>query len=237
MSFSEQLTKLVQATTGPSPWFWETFPEVRGLGGRRYRWRFHGHREGLRGVVTLHGDGEPERARLALNPNCRPFLLDDSRLGVWCPEGGLIRFSCFTPDRMQAFGFDEISGWFANSRERMYAATVPMAEFFIGTELNAGVYELAVPEPFRAIDELLLPTSYRCQSKNDPAFAILVVYAQGGLLEMLPQRWITHVNYDVTSHWITRVTRDPDTHLILGELARVGVFELRENGMDFGRWL
>src|SRR5512135_3602131 len=74
MSPSEELTKLVQSTTGPSPLYWETFPELRGFGGRRYRWRFHGHQEGLRGVVTLAGDGERGRARLALNPKCRPFL-------------------------------------------------------------------------------------------------------------------------------------------------------------------
>ena len=55
MSLPEQLTKLVQSTTGPSPWFWETFPEARGGGVRRYRWRFHDQEEGLNYLVTLHG--------------------------------------------------------------------------------------------------------------------------------------------------------------------------------------
>jgi hypothetical protein len=237
MALPEQLTKLVQATTGPSPWFWETFPEVRGGLGRRYRWYFHGHDDALRFAVSLHSNHEPDRPRLALNTNCRPFLIQENRLGVWCPEGRRLRFACFEPERMQSFPLDEIAGWFAASSERLYAATSPSAEFFISTELPAGICELDVPEPFRSVDELLVPIGYPSVEKNDPAFAIFVVYPHAGLLEVLPQNWITHVNYDVTSHWITRATRDPESHLILGELSRVGVFELRENGRDLGRWL
>jgi hypothetical protein len=45
------------------------------------------------------------------------------------------------------------------------------------------------------------------------------------------------VNYDVANHWITRAARDPETHRIAGELLRVGVFELADNGRDFSRWL
>jgi len=237
MSFPEQLTKLVQSTIGPSPWFWETFPELRGGLGRRYRWRFHDHDDGLRFAVTLHSDSEPERPRLALNRNCRPFLLGENRLGIWYPEGRQLRLCCFEADRMQPFTASEIAGWFTTSTEPMYAAESPFADVVLSTEFPAGVYEIDVPPPFRTVDELLAPVRYPSRDKNDPAFAIFVIYLKAGLLEVLPQNWITHVNYDVTSHWITRATRDPETHLIVGELARVGVFELRENGRDFARWL
>jgi hypothetical protein len=237
MSLPEQLTKLVQSSTGPSPWFWETFPEARGGGARRYRWHFHGQEEGLNLLVTLHGEGEPDKPRLALNTHCRPFVIDEGRLGVWCPEGRELRFVCFELDRMQAFGFEEIAGWFAGSSERMYAATAPVAEFYASTEVLAGIQPIVVPECFRGVDELLTPASYPSAGKDDPAFAIFVVYPQAGLLEALPQNWITRVNYDTANHWITRVARDPETHRIVGELSRVGVFELAENGRDFGRWL
>jgi hypothetical protein len=237
MAQPEQLTKLVQATTGPSPWFWETFPEARGGGPRRYRWRYHGQEEGLNSLVTLHGEGEPDKPRLALNALCRPFPIDEGWMGVWCPEGRELRFACFELDRMQAFGFEEIVGWFSGSSERIYAATAPVAEFFVSTEAGAGVHPLTVPESFRAVDELLAPASYPSAEKDDPALAIFVVYPQAGLLEVLPQNWITRVNYDVATHWITRAARDPETHRIVGELSRVGVFELAENGRDFGRWL
>jgi hypothetical protein len=75
VSLPEQLNKLVQSATGPSPWFWETFPEVRGKGTRRYRWHIHGQDKGLQNLVTLHGEGEPERPRLALNTHCRAFSM------------------------------------------------------------------------------------------------------------------------------------------------------------------
>jgi hypothetical protein len=237
MSLPEQLNKLVQATTGPAPWFWETFPEVRGGGPRHYRWRFHGQEAGLSFLVTLHGEGEPEKPRLALNTYCRPFLIDEGKLGVWCPEGRMLRFVCFEPDRMQTFGFEEIAGWFSASSERMYAATAPLAEFTMSLELPPGTHALEVPECFRTVDELLAPSSYKALARSDPAFAIFVVYLQAGLVEVLPQNWIHGETYDVARHWITRAARDPQTHRIVGELSRAGVFELAENGRDFSRWL
>jgi hypothetical protein len=237
MSPPEQLNKLVQSTTGPAPWFWETFPEVRGGGSRRYRWRFHGQQEGLNFLVTLHAENEPDKPRLALNTYCRPFSINDERIGVWCPEGRTLRFVCFEPDRMQAFGFEEIAGWFAASSERMYATTAPVAEFEVNTQLDPGTHPLYVPDTFRRLDELLAPFSYKSVEKNDPAFAVFVVYPQAGLLEVLPQNWITRESYDIANHWITRVARDPETHRIVGELSRAGIFELAENGRDFGRWL
>lgn len=237
MSLPEQLTKLVQSTTGPSPWFWETFPEARGGGPRRYRWRFHGQEEGLQYLVTLHGEGEPDRPRLALNTHCRPFAMDEGRIGVWCTQGQELRFACFELDRMQAFGLEEIAGWFSPSSERIYAATAPIAEFYASAEAEPGIHTLVVPESFRTVDELLAPANYPSPEKNDPAFAIFVVFPQAGLIEVLPQNWITRVNYDVSNHWITRAARDPETGRIVGELSRVGVFELTENGRDFSRWL
>lgn len=237
MSLPEQLNKLVQSTTGPAPWFWETFPEVRGGGSRRYRWHFHGQQEGLNFLVTLHAEGEPEKPRLALNTYCRPFPIDNGKIGVWCPEGRTLRFVCFEPDRMQAFGLEEIAGWFASSSERMYATTAPVADFEVSTEMQPGIHPLHVPEVFRSVDELMAPSSYKAIERNDPAFAIYVAYPQAGLLEVLPQNWITRETYDIANHWITRVARDPETHKIVGELSRAGVFELAENGRDFVRWL
>jgi hypothetical protein len=237
MSLPEQLTKLVQSTTGPSPWFWETFPEARGGGVRRYRWRFHGQEEGLNYLVTLHGEGEPDKPRLALNTLCRPFMIDEGRMGVWCPEGRELRFVCFELDRLQTFGLEEIAGWFSPSSERIYAATAPAGEFFVSINMGAGIHSIVVPECFRTLDELLTPTNLPTVERDDPALAIFVVYPQAGLLEVLPQNWITRVNYDLTSHWITRAARDPETHRIAGELLRVGVFELADNGRDFSRWL
>lgn len=237
MSLPEQLTKLVQSATGPSPWFWETFPEVRGGGTRRYRWRFHGHEEGLQYVVSLHSEGEPDKPRLALNTLCRPFVIDDAHLGVWCPQGRELRISCFEVDRLRSFGMEEIVGWFSPSAERIYAATAPQGECYTSLEATAGIHPLSVPACLHGVDELLAPAIYPGTDRNAPAFAIFVVYLQAGLVEVLPQNWITRVNYDIANHWITRAVRDPETHRIVGQLSRVGVFELADNGRDFCRWL
>ncbi len=237
MSLPEQLHKLVQSATGPAPWFWETFPEVRGGGSRTYRWRFHGQQEGLNFLVTLHRDGEPDQPRLALNTYCRPFPISPGKFGIWCPEGRVLRFVCFEPDHMQAFSFEEIAGWFVASSERLYATTPPLEEFQVQTQLEPGTQALIVPESFRVVDEILAPSTYKAVEEHDPAFAIFVVYPQAGLIDVLPQNWITRTNYDVANHWITRVTRDPETHRIVGELSRTGIFELAENGRDLDRWL
>jgi hypothetical protein len=138
---------------------------------------------------------------------------------------------------MQNFGFEEIVGWFSASSERMYATTAPIAEFEVSTTLEPGTHSLHIPESFRCVDELLTPYTYKSAEKNDPAFAIFVTYPQAGLVEVLPQNWITRETYDVTNHWITRAARDPETHRIVGELSRAGAFELTENGRDFSRWL
>jgi hypothetical protein len=237
MAPPEQLNRLVQSTTGPAPWFWETFPEVRGVGSRRYRWRFHGEQEGLSSLVTLHGEGESDKPRLALNTFCRPFSIQPGKLGVWYPDGRTLRFVCFEPDRMESFSLEEIAGWFSASDERIYSNTLPLAAFDVSTELGAGIHSLEVPVSFHAVDEVLAPCNYQARSKGDPASAILVIYPQAGLAEILPQNWITQETYDIAKHWITRAARDPDTHLIVGELSKAGVFELTENGRDFSRWL
>jgi hypothetical protein len=163
--------------------------------------------------------------------------MSEGRLGVWCPQERRLRFLCFEVDRLQPFGLDEIASWFAPSAERVYSATAPLGEFEVSLDLPAGTYPQETPECFRSVDELLAPANYPAVEKNDPAFAIFVVYPQAALVEVLPQNWITRVNYDVATHWITRVVRDPESYRIVGELSRVGIFELAENGRDLGRWL
>ncbi len=121
--------------------------------------------------------------------------------------------------------------------ERMYATTPPRDEFQVPTDLGPGTQAVSIPESFRGVDEILVPISYKALGEHDPAFAIFVVYPQAGLIDVLPQNWITRTNYDVANHWITRVARDPETHRIVGELSRKGIFELAENGRDIERWL
>ncbi len=235
---SEALKSLISSATGPAPWFWQTFPEVHGgLPGMEYEWRYHGDSGELAYLVTLHAEGQHNIPRLALNTYCRPFTIDEYSFGVWCPEGRSIRLTAFQQDSLVGFDFKEIVGWFKNSSERIYAATAPRADFEIPLALPPGTHPIEVPKDFHSVDEILIPTSYKAMSKTDPAFAIFVVYPQAGLVEVLPQNWVTTATHDIGNNWIIRATRDPQSHNIVGEMAKVGLFELQPNGRDFHRWL
>ena len=66
-------------------------------------------------LVTLGLEQEPDKARLALNTYCRPFLLPPHFIGIWCPEGRNIRLTCFDPDQLKSFDLAEVAGWFKPS--------------------------------------------------------------------------------------------------------------------------
>ena len=51
---SSRLQRLLQQTVGPSPWFWETFPELHGPAGQVFTWQHHGSEGQLAYLVTLH---------------------------------------------------------------------------------------------------------------------------------------------------------------------------------------
>jgi len=180
---------------------------------------------------------ETAMARLALNTYCRPFLVSPNALGIWCPEGRNIRLVCFDPDQLKAFDVAEVAGWFKQSSERIYSATAPIAEFDLPLSLSAGTHKIEIPSDFSAIDELIVPTSYKPMTQDDPAFALFVLYLQAGLVEVLPQKWFTGAQYQVGQQWITRAVRDPESHRILGECFGVGTFLLEEDGRRLSEWV
>jgi hypothetical protein len=188
-------------------------------------------------VVTLGLEQEPDKPRLALNSYCRPFFVAPSYLGVWCPEGRAVRLACFDPDTLKAFDIAELAGWFKQSSDRIYAHTAPIAEFEVPLELPAGTHKIEVPAEFAGAEELIVPTSYKAMSNDDPAFALFVFYLHAGLVEVLPQQWFTAAQYQVGQQWITRAARDAESHRIIGECHGVGTFLLEEDGCRLERWL
>jgi hypothetical protein len=214
-----------------------TFPVVAANSGQDFEWRYHGEQGELPYLVTLGLAKEPHTPRLALNTYCRAFQLPPKLFGIWCPEPRSLRLLCFDPDQLKAFSFVDIVGWFKQSTERVYSATEPLAEFEISSALPEGVHKVEVPEHFRAMDELLLLTSYAARTRDDAACAIYVLYPQAGLVEVVPQKWFTRNRYDIGYEWITRVVRDPASGRILGDGFRIGAFELSEDGKAVERWL
>jgi len=235
-----RLREILSSTVGPAPWYWKTFPAVRSLAGQQFRWTHHGDSGPIAHLVTLgldQSDEQSEQIRIALNTYCRPFLVPPHFLGVWCPEGRNIRVACFDPDQLKPFNLAEVAGWFKQSSDRIYAATAPIADFEIPLSLGPGTHKIDTPENFRPVDEVLVPSSYKAMSNDDPAFALFVLYLQAGLVEVLPQKWFTAAQYRVGQQWITRVARDPESHRIFGECFGAGTFLLEADGCHLADWI
>jgi hypothetical protein len=229
----QQLDRVV----GPAPWYWKTFPAFRSVAGQRFVWTHHGDQGPLGYVVTLAQEQEPERPRLALNTYCRPFLASAQYLGIWCPEGRSIRFTGFDPDRLNPFDLAEIAGWFKQSSDRIYSAAPPIADFEVPLMLGAGTHKIDVPAELALVDELIVPTSYKTMSNDDPAFALFVFYLRAGLVEVLPQKWFTAAQYQVGKQWISRAARDLESHRIFGECFGAGTFLLEDDGCRLADWI
>ena len=229
--------EILSRAIGPTPWYWQTFPEFRSLAGQRFVWTHHGEQGPIANLVTLGLKQEPDRARLALNTYCRPFPVPPHSLGIWCPEGRHIRVACFDPDQLKAFDLAEVAGWFKRSSDRIYATTAPIADFEVPLALAQGTHKIEVPRELQSVDELIVPTSYKAMSNDDPAFALFVFYLRAGLVEVLPQRWFTAAQYRVGQQWITRAARDPESQRIVGECFGVGTFALEEDGCRIAGWI
>ena len=232
-----RLRKIISTAIGPTPWYWETFPAFRSTAGQRFVWTHHGSDGPVGHLVTFALEQEPGKIRLALNTYCRPFAVSRELIGVWCPEGRSIRLACFNPDQLKAFDLSEVAGWFKQSSERIYAATGPVADFEVPLTLGAGTHKIEVPAEFASVDEIIVPTSYKAMTNDDPAFALFVFYLQAGLLEVLPQKWFTASQYRVGQQWITRAVRDPESHRIAGECFGAGTFLLEEDGCRLASWI
>jgi hypothetical protein len=232
-----RVTNLLSKTVGPVPWYWETFPVVHAHSQQRFQWIHHGSEGPVAHLVTLGLEQEPANIRLALNTYCRPFLVPPHFLGIWCPEGRTIRIACFDPDHLAAFDLAEVAGWFKQSSDRIYSATAPIADFEIPLALGPGTHKIEVPAQLASVDELIVPTSYKAMTNDDPAFALFVFYLQAGLVEVSPQQWFTAAQYRVGQQWITRAARDRESHRIVGECVGVGTFVLEEDGCQLAEWI
>ena len=232
-----RLQDVLAHTIGPTPWYWQTFPAITSVARQRFDWTHHGEEGPVGYVVTLNLEQEPDKPRLALNSYCRPFFVAPSYLGVWCPEGRSVRLTCFDPDSLKAFDIAELAGWFKQSSDRIYAHTAPVAEFEVPLNLPPGTHKVDVPPDFGGAEELIVPSSYKAMTADDPAFALFVLYLHAGLVEVLPQKWFTAAQYRVGQQWITRAARDAESHRIVGECHGVGTFLLGEDGCRLERWL
>jgi hypothetical protein len=118
----------------------------------------------------------------------------------------------------------------------MYSAT-PIVDFEVSIEMPPRTQSLQVPPELRAVDELIVPSTYPAKTTDDPAMALFVFYFQAAPVEVLPQRWFTASRYKVGAQWITRAARDQKSHRIFGECYGAGSFLLQDDGMQLDQWL
>ncbi len=234
---SSRLRDTLAGAVGPAPWQWKTFPTIISAGNKRFTWTHHGEQGALAYLVTLNRENEPEKPLLALNTYCRPFVVPQSNVGIWCPEGRSIRLACFDPAELKDFDLAEVAGWFKQSADRIYGSTAPIAEFEVQLGLAPGMHNIEVPAELRTVDELIVPTSYPAKSNDEAAYALYVFYLQAGLLDVLPQKWFTRSQYEVGKKWITKAARDAESHRIVGECFGVGNFLLQEDGCHLDNWI
>lgn len=239
-----RLLTTLEKAPGPSPWYWKTFPRPTGASGQRFAWSYHGNAGPLAYLVTLALEQQPDKPRVALNSYCTPFSIPPHGLGIWCPESRAVqagnpyfRVLFLDPDQLVPFSLAEVAGWFKQSNDRIYAVTPPIAEFEVSSVLPAGTHKLDFPKEFHTLDELILVGARPASGPDDAASAILLLYPNVGLVEVLPQKWFTAKQTDIGYQWITRVTRDPETHRLIGDGIRVGSFLLEENGCELAGWI
>jgi hypothetical protein len=231
------LRQQLEQTVGPAPWYWKTFPTLHSAAGQGFVWTHHGDEGPVGYVVSLAPEQEPDKPCMALNTYCRPFLVSPGGLGIWCPEGRSIRLAAFDPNELKGFDLAEIAGWFKPSSDRIYSKTPPIADFEVPLTFGPGMHKIEVPPALATVDELIVPTSYKAMSNDDPAFALFVLYLQAGLVEVLPQKWFTGAQYQVGKQWISRAARDRESHRIFGECFGAGSFVLEDDGCRLAEWI
>ncbi len=224
----------LNSAVGPAPWYWHTFPEIRGEQKSRFVWQHHGNRGKYAYLVSLSVPNDPKDLKIVMNTYTRAFLVPPFYLGVWFVEKSDIRILCFDPDKMPSFGIEDLPAEFRKSKEAIYTLAVPVASFSIPRSLKEGRHELRFPQELEVIEELFLVVSY---AGEPAAYAIFELHPATGEVIVMPQKWFTSKSFDLGYEWITRVARDPATGILYGDGIRIGIFELSPDGCQIARWV
>jgi hypothetical protein len=220
----------IESATGPSPWYWRTFPLLVGTSGGLLNWQYDASDGKGRAFVALSSSSAPSQYKLILGNHCRPFALESHNLGLWFPEDSSIRLLRFDPELLATI---PRPAHFSRLGERYHAATPPLGDFRIPTKLNPGKNEMKYPDWLALVQELVLVGEY----EHKQGRCITTVFVLSGInasIDIYPQEWTSgHEGWE----WVTRVTRHPSTGLLLGDGVRMRPFELAADNCHLGRYL
>lgn len=225
--------KALDEAIGPAPWYWKTLKPITGRPGKQFVWRLGDYGTGRRYPLLEDARGE---LKFVAHTHLRAFPVPPNLFGAWFPAFSdteprtlsEVRVLCFNPDELPS-----ISGPTQSSGRVYYSAgAAPVSQFMIPTGIPRGDNSLAIPNQLNSIDELLIVSNH---TGGEASTAIYAVYPQRGKVEVFPQIWFK--GFDEGYQWIARVTRHPVTRVLIGDGARIGRFELTEDGCHLARWI
>jgi hypothetical protein len=218
--------QILDSAPGPTPWYMAAgtreIPSERGL----LSWwdATSGAKQGGGKKALTTSDGT---ALALFNYYCYLKLLGQRRLLAWTTNTpyppNLVFFRVIDVDRLDPIrdvesACAEID---ANSL-RWLASGGDLATVRIPANLDAGTNRWEFPLEMQVLDELLL----LCHGNET---SLWIIRPKDGTVEVYPQDWFNHGDYDFGYQWPTRVARDPETGIIVGDGIRIDLFALDDS--------
>ena len=229
------ILELLSKEPGPAPWYVRSLSHLQ-TGSGRCLWRLD-TRE-LESNVRFRAEGGTQPV-LALGMYARAFPLPPGLLGIWWPDGTLIRIAAIDCEVLPDLDPADIAK-LDQAHSGFACGARTLAEFTIETALEPGEHPLDVPLAFAGLRDLIVVGDY---AKVREAACAAVFEVRGGLARgsrrvcVFPQKWFNHDTFDIGYQWITRVMRDPVSNRLVGDGVRIGAFMLTEDGCHLERWL
>jgi len=231
--------QILDSAPGPTPWYiaagTREIPSKRGL----LSWwdATSGEKQGGGKKALTTPDGI---ALAIFNYYCYLKLLEHRRLLAWTTNApyppSQVWFRVLDIDRLDAIEDAEkaCAEMDANGL-RWLAAGGDIGAVTLPANLSAGTTRCDFPPEMQVLDELLL----LCHSTET---SLWIMRPKDGTVDVYPQDWFNHGDYDFGYQWPTRVARDPQTGDIVGDGIRIGLFVLDDSHRQLSmkhlrRWL
>lgn len=231
--------QILDEAPGPTPWYiaagTRQIPSNRGL----LTWwdATSGAKQGGGKKALTTPDG---KALALFNYYCHVKLLDHRRLLAWTTNTpyppNLVYFRVLDIDQLVAIqDVENACGEMDASGLRWLAMGGDVASITVPVNLEAGTTLWEFPPQMHVLDELLI----LCHGTET---SLWIIRPREGAVDVYPQDWFNHGDYDFGYQWLTRVARDPETGEIVGDGIRMEFFVLDDSFRQLStkrlrRWL
>lgn len=237
MNKDEEISSQISRAIGPSPWYWNTFPDIETPSGETLKWIYMGAEGEWAYIVGLSSGNEEKAFKLLLNTYTRAFFIPPHYIGIWFTTEEGTTVQCFNPDKLLEFSLNNEISRFKQKKEPYYCNGEIDSEIIINSNLGMAPFKIEVPKQFKTLNEILIISSTRITRENEEAYTIVALDSNNNIINTYPQKWFTADKFDLGYEWITRITRDKDTGRFIGDGIRIDQFELCDDGMNLLRWI